>query len=263
MAKVAPLNVPVTVDTSGMDKGLKDAERKMRKGAERINKAGAATTGGGAAGRASRGIAMAGASTLGFGAAGGALGALGGVGFALGAVAAPFLAAARMADAMANASKGATAALDALNQGTSDTRTGFEGVNKELLKALSAREAADRAIAQGPTMAQAFLASEKAAAGAGPTATQSFAEFWGDIATRGAAGFGAMLGGSTVGVTNLSEQLAATSNPTQAANLQRIIASEARGERSEGYNTIYSNPIMFLAEGFARALYGVEVKTGL
>lgn len=180
MAKIAPLNIPVTVDTSGMDRGIMQAEQKIRKGAERIAKVGSDS---GMGGRATRGIAMAGASTLGFGAAGGALGSLGGVGLGLGMIAAPFLLASKMAEAMAGASKGATLALEELRSGASTSAKGFEGVNDAILKQLAARERTDVGIAQGPTMAQSFFAAEKAASGVGPTATQTYADFFDTLMT--------------------------------------------------------------------------------
>lgn len=242
MAKITPLNVPVTVDTSGMDKGLKDAERKMRRGAEKIN---AASTGGkGAA--AAKGISMAGASTLGFGAAGGALGAAGGAGFAIGAVAAPFLAAARMAESLAGATKGATAQLEEFR------KTGEVGAfgNKLMLETLARMERAAQARVEGPTAAQGFFAAEKIAAGAGPTNTETFMDWWdSSLATLG----GILGGASWAEAQQISAALAA---PEGAAGdrARSNMVSEQRGLRSEGYSSFWEKPLSFMAESMFHAL---------
>lgn len=246
MGKIAPLNVPVTVDTSGMDKGLRQAEQKMRKGAERINKAGASTVGGGAGGRASKGIAMAGASTLGFGAAGGALGAMGAAGFAIGAVAAPFLAAGRMAEALANATKGATEQLKAFKE------TGEVGAfgNKLMLETLARMEAAAQARVAGPTATQQFFAGEKLAGGAGPTFTETFMDFWKAAAGRA----GAVLGGASLAESGMIQAALEAPEGPIAERRRRQLESEQRAMRSEGYSSLGSAPLSWLAETIAHAV---------
>lgn len=151
MAKISAINIPVTVDPTGMDRGIAQAERKLRSGAERMQRASTFNVGG-----AVRGVATAGAGALGFGAAGGALGALGGAGLAIGAVLAPFYAAAQMAAALAAATKGATDQMKRFQGG--------EGVgafgNQAILAALSRIEQRQLTRGERPTMTQAFLASE-------------------------------------------------------------------------------------------------------
>lgn len=242
MAKIAPLNVPVTVDTSGMDKGLKQAEQKMRRSAQRMAKA--SSEGGG--GRASKGIAMAGASTLGFGAAGGALGAMGGVGFAIGAVAAPFLAAGRMAEALANATKGATEQLKAFKE------TGEVGAfgNKLMLETLARMEAAAQARVAGPTATQQFFAGEKLAGGAGPTFTETFMDFWKAAAGRA----GAVLGGASLAESGMIQAALEAPEGPIADRRRRQLESEQRAMRSEGYSSFGSAPLSWLAETIAHAV---------
>lgn len=242
MAKIAPLNVPVTVDTSGMDKGIRDAERKMKRGAQKIN---AASTGGkGAA--AAKGISMAGASTLGFGAAGGALGAAGGVGFAIGAVAAPFLAAARMAESLAGATKGATAQLEEFK------KTGDVGAfgNKLMLETLSRMERAAQARVEGPTMAQGFFAAEKIAGGAGPTNTETFMDWWDSSLST----LGAILGGASWEEAQRITQALAAPEGAVGDRMRANMVSEQRALRSEGYSSFGEKPLSFLAESLFHAM---------
>ena len=260
MAKVAPLNIPVTVDTSGMDRGLAVAEQKMKRGAERINAAGAAS---GAGGRAGKGIAMAGASSLGFGAAGGALGAMGTAGLGIGLALAPLLAASRMAEAMATASKGATQALEDLRTGATTSAKGFEGVNEAILKQLAARERLDQTAVQAPSMAQAFAFAEKAAGGVGPTTTQTYSDFFSNMKTSGAALLGSVFGGATSGEADYLALAATTQNSKQAERLTQLAKETRRAELSEGYSTFGSAPLSFMAEALAKAIYGVQTQTGL
>jgi hypothetical protein len=243
VAKIAPLNVPVTVDTSGMDKGLKTAEQKMKRSAERMNKAAA---GGGAAGRASKGVAMAGASTLGFGAAGGALGAMGGVGFAVGAVAAPFLAAGRMAQSLADATKGAT---DQLKTFKESGEVGTFG-NRLMLETLSSMEAAAQARVSGPSFAQQFFAGEKLAGGAGPTNTETFMDFWNSAGGR----LGAILGGASWEESGMIQPALEAPEGPIAERRRQQLESEQRAIRSEGYSSFGEAPLSWLAETIARAI---------
>jgi hypothetical protein len=39
MAKISAINIPVTVDPTGMDRGIAQAERKLRSGSERMQRA--------------------------------------------------------------------------------------------------------------------------------------------------------------------------------------------------------------------------------
>ena len=262
MAKVAPLNIPVTVDTSGMDRGLAVAEQKMKRGAERINAA-ATASGAGAGGRAGKGIAMAGASSLGFGAAGGALGAMGTAGLGIGLALAPLLAASRMAEAMATASKGATQALEDLRTGATTSAKGFEGVNEAILKQLAARERLDQTAVQAPSMAQSFAFAEKAAGGVGPTTSQTYSDFFSNMKTSGSALLGAVMGGATSGEADLLALAATTQNSKQAERLTQLAKETRRAELSEGYSTFGSAPLSFMAEALAKAIYGVQTQTGL
>lgn len=153
MAKISSINIPVTVDPTGMDRGIAQAERKLRSGSERMQRAASSNVGG-----AVRGVATAGAGALGFGAAGGALGALGGGGLVLGAALAPFYAAAQMAAALTAATKGATDQMK---------RLGTEGVgsfgNQAILASLSRIEQRMLTRGERPTLAQSFLAGEEIA----------------------------------------------------------------------------------------------------
>lgn len=245
MAKISPINIPVTVDPTGMDRGIQTAEQKLRAAAKRMERAAGPTATGGlgvAPGSAFRGVATAAAGPLGFGAAGGALGALGAGGFAIGAVAAPFLLASRMAESLAAATKGATDQLQKL---------GTEGVggfgNAAILQALAAREREAQARAQSPTLAQSFFAGERLGGGVGGEFSSSFMDVFGNFGKRAAAGFGALMSGADLKTINEVEALA-TMPPGEEADRARAQLEVNRRSREQLGYTGLNKPLSFLAD---------------
>lgn len=186
MAKIAPVNIPVTVDPTGMDRGIAVAEQKLKAGATRMQRAATGINAGGAV----RGVAGAGASALGFGAAAGAFGALGGAGLALGAIALPFFAANKIASALESATAGASEQLRKFNETGDVGRFG----NQQLLQALSRLEEGAKARAAVPGFGQAFFAGERIASRGRLTPSEQLANLFG----ASGAFFGGIVGGADI-----------------------------------------------------------------
>jgi hypothetical protein len=186
VAKIAPVNIPVTVDPTGMDRGIAVAEQKLKAGATRMQRAATGINAGGAV----RGVAGAGASALGFGAAAGAFGALGGAGLALGAIALPFFAANKIASALESATAGASEQLRKFNETGDVGRFG----NQQLLQALSRLEEGAKARAAVPGFGQAFFAGERIASRGRLTPSEQLANLF---AAAGAF-FGGIVGGADI-----------------------------------------------------------------
>jgi hypothetical protein len=187
VAKIAPVNIPVTVDPTGMDRGIAVAEQKLKAGATRMQRAATGINAGGAV----RGVAGAGASALGFGAAAGAFGALGGAGLALGAIALPFFAANKIASALESATAGASEQLRKFNETGDVGRFG----NQQLLQALSRLEEGAKARAAVPGFGQAFFAGERIASQRAADAVRAAGE---SLRRRAGAFFGGIVGGADI-----------------------------------------------------------------
>lgn len=231
MAKIAPVNIPVTVDPTGMDRGIAVAEQKLKAGATRMQRAATGINAGGAV----RGVAGAGASALGFGAAAGALGGLGGAGLALGAIALPFFAANKIASALESATAGASEQLRKFNETGDIGRFG----NQQLLQALSRLEEGAKARAAVPGFGQAFFAGERIASQGRQTPSEQLANLF---AASGAF-FGGIVGGADIrGALDLAtlSQL----GPGPAADLFAAQMARSQGSRmSAGQPSARSAPI--------------------
>lgn len=189
MAKISPINIPVTVDPTGMDRGIQTAEQKLRAASRRLQRA-AAPAGAGINGGAVRGVAGAGASALGYGALGGALGGLGGAGLALGALALPFFAASRIASALEAATTGAGEQLRKFRESGDIGRFG----NQRIADALARLEDGSKARAAKPGFLESFFGAERIAATGRETPSEKLA---GMFAPAGAF-FGGLVGGADV-----------------------------------------------------------------
>lgn len=185
MAKISPVNIPVTVDPTGMDRGIAQAEQKLRAGATRMQRAATGINAG-----AVRGVAGAGASVLGYGAGAGALGALGGAGLALGAIALPFFAANKIASALETATSGAAEQLRKFRETGDVGRFG----NQRFIDALARLEEGAKARAAVPSFGPAFFGAERIAAGGRQTTSEALASLF---APSGAF-LGAALGGADI-----------------------------------------------------------------
>ena len=233
MAKIAPVNIPVTVDPTGMDRGIAVAEQKLKAGATRMQRAATGINAG-----AVRGVAGAGASVLGYGAAGGALGALGGAGLALGAIALPFFAANKIASALETATAGASEQLRKFNE------TGDVGKfgNQQLLQALSRLEEGAKARAAVPGFGQAFFAGERIAAQGRMTPSEQLASLF----APGGAFLGAVAGGGDIktalDIASIS-QLGPGAAADRAAN-QALVNQRSR--TGLGYRSFAEAPISAL-----------------
>jgi uncharacterized protein YceK len=247
VAKISPINIPVTVDPTGMDRGIQTAEQKLRAASRRMERAaGGMAAGGGLGvqpGGAFRGVATAAAGPLGFGAAGGALGALGAGGFAIGAIAAPFLLASRMAESLAAATQGATEQLQKLQT---------EGVggfgNAALLGALASREREAQARTQAPTLAQTFFGAERLAGGPGGEFSSSFMDIFGGAGATAAAKLGAVLSGSDVRTANDIAAIAAMPPGAESERAAAQLQVQQRSRQQLGYQGAMDAPLSFVAD---------------
>lgn len=234
MAKIAPVNIPVTVDPTGMDRGIAVAEQKLKAGATRMQRAATGINAGGAV----RGVAGAGASALGFGAAAGAFGALGGAGLALGAIALPFFAANKIASALESATAGASEQLRKFNETGDVGRFG----NQQLLQALSRLEEGAKARAAVPGFGQSFFAGERIASRGRLTPSEQLASLF---APAGAF-FGAAAGGADI---RTALDIASLSQLGPGAAADRAAQQAAVNQRSRtglGYRSFAEAPISAL-----------------
>jgi hypothetical protein len=242
----------VTVDPTGMDRGIAQAELKLRAGARRMEKSAAAFNIGGA----TRGVAGAAAGALGFGGLGGALGGFGAAGLGVGALVAPLFAAAQMAEALASAVKGTNAQLQ---QGGGVGAFG----NQALLSALARIEQRMMARGERPSMLQSFLGAEQLAMG---TNQPGVLERLRTSMEAAALMAGGMAGG--MGPTAASEQAAALMLPEGAGvDLMLSMARSRRTSRgqttieaeiqrhSDAMNALYQSNLMFTSN--RRMEYGL------
>ena len=237
MAKISPINIPVTVDPTGMDRGIQTAEQKLRAASRRLQRA-AAPAGGGIGGGAVRGVAGAGASALGYGALGGALGGLGGAGLALGALALPIFAATKVANALEAATSGAGEQLRKFRESGDIGRFG----NQRIADALARLEDGARARAAGPGFAESFFAGERMAATGRETRSEQLANLF----APGGAFLGGILGGADV-KTALDLSTISQLGPGAAADAAASQASvNARSRAGLGYRSAAEAPISAL-----------------
>lgn len=245
MAKISPVNIPVTVDPTGMDRGIAQAEQKLRAGARRMEKSASTFNVGGA----TRGVAGAAAAALGFGGLGGALGGFGAAGLGVGALVAPLFAAARMAEALASAVKGTNAQLQQFQQGGGVGAFG----NQAILNALAQIERRMTSRGERPTTLQSFLGAEQIARG---TDAPGVLERLRASMEGAALMAGGMAGG--MGVQAASEQAAALMLPEgigveMALGMARIRRAqrgsttiEAEIQRhADAMNALYQSNLMF------------------
>jgi hypothetical protein len=255
VAKISPLNIAVTVDPTGMDRGIAQAEQKLKAGARRMEKSAAAFNIGGA----TRGVAGAAAGALGFGGLGGALGGFGAAGLGVGALVAPLFAAAQMAEALASAVKGTNAQLQQFQQGGGVGAFG----NQALLSALARIEQRMMARGERPSMLQSFLGAEQLAMG---TNQPGVLERLRTSMEAAALMAGGMAGG--MGFTAASEQAAALMMPEGAGvELMLGMARNRRAQRgpttveaemqrhAEAMNALYQSNLMFTSH--RRMEYGL------
>jgi hypothetical protein len=204
------INVPVTVSTEGVDKGLRDAERKMRASADRMSKMQPS--------KAAGAFKAAGQSALslgGFGAIGGAAGALGTAGAGIAVALSPFIAAAKIMDTVATASKGAGKALEEFR------RTGEQTVamNSVILERLAGMEKMSQQAERGGFFKSFVAASADVETGQATGAVKWAKEFTEGLTIAG-AGLGAFLAGKSP--EQISNEMAlSVANEAGAAQIQK------------------------------------------
>jgi hypothetical protein len=219
------VHVPVVVTTEGVDKGLSDAERKIKASAKRMERTSAAPSG------ASQALKAAGTSALGiggFGAIGGAAGALGlgGVGAAA-ALSAPFAISSKLMETMNEATKGATKALEDFRKTGEQTFA----ANSVILERLAMLE---KSTAKSlPSLGQVFTAAGVDAETGKAAGMFEWARDFQDGLRVATAAIGAFAGGKTPDQIR-TEMLLATSNEAGALQLKGRIAEEERIRQSQG-----------------------------
>lgn len=212
MTALPTLNIPVTVNTSGVDPAMRKVEARMKKSAERISKIrGAATpalgaVGGGAVGGLAGGLGQLG----GFGAAA----SIGMIGASL-----PVMAASRLLSAMKDSTNGASEAL-ARFQKTGEL---LMGANSIQLRQLAMAEAGYKGVSQ-TTLGGAFLTGSRGASGAmtQPGELEQKAMDFGTVLEGYAAWWGAFLSGGSRDMADLQRELAMASE-YQAQEVQKRI----------------------------------------
>lgn len=227
MPSLPKVHVPVVVTTEGVDKGLADAERKMRASAKRMEKVSAGPTPGTQALKAGATSAL---GIGGFGAIGGAAGALGASGaLAAAGIAAPFIASAKLMQTMSEATKGATKALEDFR------RTGEQtfAANSVILERLSMLE---KSTAKSlPSLGQVFTAAGADAETGKAAGMFEWAREFQDGLRIATAALGAFAGGKSAEQIR-TEMLLATSNEAGALQLRGRIAEQERIRQAEPGN---------------------------
>jgi hypothetical protein len=222
-ASLPKLHVPVTVDTTGVDKGLTALERKMRNAAAKAKRLGMAA-GGGGAGAAGGPIKASQASAFlgSVGKLGPATGLLGGFGAAGAAAAAPFaiagLARAQV-EQMAALTKGATDALQEFRMTGQQTFAS----NSAILERLAALEsdAQKRAKVMGYGDAFSF--------GAGREGGESLLDKLSLFASQASGYLGAVMGGKSQREALLTAQLVGASEQ-EAFGINAQLRAEERAQ---------------------------------
>jgi hypothetical protein len=241
-AKLPPLKIAATVDTSGVAAGIRDAEKRVRASAARMKASQAATGMGRAAATPALGMLGGGALGAGVGALG-AFGTAGGVaGIAIAALVAPLLVATKVLGEFVEATKGSREQLRMFNETGKKTST----LPSATLAALAKSEDRTREVAGGPSLTQAFISG----GGGKKTGLEQFAK----DATEGARIISALYG--AVGadrnmsskVTELRAFGGASSSEGQAAFFAAQADAEARREqlRSGTYTSIGPRDVPYL-----------------
>lgn len=227
MPSLPKVHVPVVVTTEGVDKGLSDAERKMRSSAKRMERMSATATPGTQALKAGATSAL---GIGGFGAIGGAVGALGVGGAAASAgLAAPFIASAKLFQTMNEAAKGATKALEDFRKTGEQTFA----ANSVILERLSALE---KSTAKSlPSLGQVFTAAGVDAETGRAAGMFEWAREFQDGLRIATAALGAFAAGKTADQIR-TEMLLSTSNEAGALQLRGRIAEQERIRQAEGAN---------------------------
>lgn len=227
MPSLPKVHVPVVVTTEGVDKGLADAERKMRASAKRMEKVSAGPTPGTQALKAGATSAL---GIGGFGAIGGTVGALGAGGAAAAAgLAAPFIASAKLMQTMSEATKGATKALEEFRKTGEQTFA----ANSVILERLSMLE---KSTAKSlPSLGQVFTAAGADAETGRAAGMFEWAREFQDGLRIATAALGAFAGGKSADQIK-TEMLLATSNEAGALQLRGRIAEQERIRQAEPGN---------------------------
>lgn len=244
MPSLPKVHVPVVVTTEGVDKGLADAERKMRASAKRMERVSAAPTPGSQALKAGATSAL---GIGGFGAIGGAVGALGVSGAAASAgLAAPFIASAKLMQTMSEATKGATKALEDFRKTGEQTFA----ANSVILERLSMLE---KSTAKSlPSLGQVFTAAGADAETGRAAGMFEWAREFQDGLRIATAALGAFAGGKSAEQIK-TEMLLATSNEAGALQLRGRIAEQERIRQAEGGNML-STALELYSQSMAKDL---------
>jgi hypothetical protein len=201
------LNIPVTVQTDGVDRGLSAVERKIRNSAAKMKRLGGtaqAPSAGGLGGSMGAGKATAFLGGVGkLGPASGLLGGMGGAGLALAAGPAVISGMLQSMERLAALTKGAGEAMKEFQQTGEQTFALNSGILARLAE--SEKGAQNFAKTMGFFEAMSF-------GGARPGET-SGGEFWGGQLARGGAALGGILAGKSVKENLLLAELATASEP--------------------------------------------------
>ena len=241
--RIPKVNIPLTVNTTGMDAPLKAAERKVRATADRIAKMKTGSGGGGGGMALGKAASQAGLSMGGFGALGAVGGAMGGAGAGVGLALSPFIASTAILSMFDAATKGASDAL-AKFQGGAEQTFAKNGV---ILERLASMEKTSGSVGKG-TMAQAFLSGSSTDGQAGGAV--KWANEFQDGARIFAAGVGAFLSGKTWEQVK-NEASLATANDSGAAIIKRNMEQQRIVDTAEGYQGFGAAPISW---AFDRAI---------
>jgi hypothetical protein len=203
VSKLPTTSIPVSVDTRGVDSGVRHIQHKMAGLQKKLQKMGGPIGGGKATGL------LSGVGGLGVG--GRALGMMGAGGAAAAAPMALAMVARKHVEEMARMTKGATAALESFKQ------TGEQSfaVNSQVLRLMAEQERSAQAAAQLPGMGTAFKTGMMGIDQGGQGILEQISEF-----STVAAGFlGKFLSGGGVRESAAFGQLQATTDENVAAQL--------------------------------------------
>jgi hypothetical protein len=217
------VNVPVVVTTEGVDKGLKDAERKMRASAQRMQKPAPSAAAGvfKAAGQSALGIG-------GFGAIGGAVGAMGTAGIGIAGALSPIIAAGAIMDALSTATKGAGDALAKFKE------TGEQTIaaNSVILERLAILEKQAKEAERGGFLKSLIAASADAQTGRAGGAV-AWAQQMSEGSTIAGAGIGAFLSGKSLEQIR-NEMALSVANEAGAFQIKQRMNEQSRIDIAEG-----------------------------
>jgi len=247
VATLPKVHIPISVDTRGVDAGLRTAEQKVRASTSRMSRTVGEPSRAGAIGRAATSAAL---SRVGGGALGGVVGAAG-AGAAPVAVGAGMVLLANTIDqALRQVTTGATEALRTFNETGKQTFA----ANSEVLKAFAALERKQEIAGRGG-FTEAFISASAARPGGGAAAAA------GEFATGGRllmAGIGAVAGGAVSGTAGVEALMATTTNESEAKRFANALEEERRARAAEGYRSAWEAPLSYLAD----TLFGSFYDTG-